>query len=78
MPTPSLLHIFLPCCPHLGAVLKNFLKNFLAYFRKYAILASARALGLTPKGGTPMSITEIIALLMLVLTAVSLGNQIKK
>lgn len=34
--------------------------------------------GLTPKGGNAMSATEVIALAMLILTAVSLGYQLKK
>ena len=34
--------------------------------------------GSTPKGGPPMSVLEVIALLTLVLAAVSLGFQIKK
>lgn len=32
----------------------------------------------SPKGGQPMSTLEVIALLTLVIAAVSLGNQIKK
>lgn len=42
------------------------------------ILFSARRTGPTPKGGTPMSALEVIALLTLVIAAVSLGYQIKK
>ena len=38
----------------------------------------ARRTGPTPKGGTPMSALEVIALLTLVIAAVSLGYQIKK
>lgn len=38
----------------------------------------ARRAGPTPKGGTPMSALEVIALLTLVIAAVSLGYQIKK
>jgi hypothetical protein len=38
----------------------------------------ARGAGPTPKGGKPMRLTETIALLMLVIAAISLGNQIKK
>lgn len=38
----------------------------------------ARRTGPAPKGGTPMSALEVIALLTLVIAAVSLGYQIKK
>ena len=38
----------------------------------------ARRTGPTPKGGQPMSVLETLALLTLVIAAVSLGYQIKK
>ena len=38
----------------------------------------ARRTGRTPKGGQPMSVLETLALLTLVIAAVSLGYQIKK
>lgn len=41
-------------------------------------LNPARRAGPAPKGGTPMSALEVIALLTLVIAAVSLGYQIKK
>ncbi len=40
--------------------------------------APAERAGPAPKGGTPVSVIEVIALLTLVLAAVSLGIQIKK
>lgn len=49
----------------------------LLFLLKHVILAS-RGAGPTPKGGPPMSITEIIALLMLVIAAISLGASLKK
>ena len=42
------------------------------------ICTQARALGPTSKEAKPMSLTEAISLLMLVIAAVSLGIQIKK
>ena len=42
------------------------------------MIAPSKRAGPAPKGGTPMSALEVIALLTLVLAAVSLGYQIKK
>ena len=50
----------------------------LAFFVQLWYAETARGAGPTPKGGTPMSIAETIALLMLVIAAVSLGTQLKK
>mgnify|MGYP006894174612 CR=1 FL=1 len=48
-------------------------------FCQFVVSSSrARRAGPTPKGGTPMSALEVIALLTLVIAAVSLGYQIKK
>lgn len=51
---------------------------FLRFVETCGMLCLARRAGPAPKGGTPMGITETIALLMLVIAAVSLGLQIKK
>ena len=50
----------------------------LRFLSKRGILTAARRAGPTPKGGQPMSVLETLALLTLVIAAVSLGYQIKK
>ena len=42
------------------------------------MLAPSKRAGPAPKGGKPMSVTDTIALLMLVIAAVSLGYSLKK
>jgi hypothetical protein len=50
----------------------------LTILSKYAITKASKGGGQLRKEGTPMSVEETIALLMLVIAAISLGIQIKK
>ena len=51
---------------------------YLAFFVKYCYTVPTERAGPAPKGGSPMSVTDTIALLMLVITAIALGNNLKK
>ena len=61
----------------------NGIKNFgalLTYWQPYVAMPTARGRGQAPggKGARPMSVSETIALLTLVLVAIKLGFDLKK
>ena len=84
MPTGVFISMLLYALPVVAQELptynreKIFLKRGLTYLIEYAITKASKGGGQLRKEGTPMSVEETIALLMLVIAAISLGIQIKK